>query len=161
VEVDKMFRILNDEISRQNPAMLFVTAVAGVVDLVDSTLQLCCAGHEKPLLIRPGRPLETIEFEAGPPLCVLEDYPYRAVEVALSPGDMLVMISDGVTEAHAPDGELYGKERILRRLEKLRHSDPSAAGICNGIFSGIRRFASGAPQFDDITVMAVGFRGRE
>ncbi|MCG6892267.1 MAG: CHASE2 domain-containing protein [Desulfobacteraceae bacterium] len=161
VDVGEMFRILDAEIARQNPAMLFVTALAGVVNLDDGRLQLCCAGHEKPLLMRPrgGVSPEALDIEAGPPLCVLEDYPYTGVETTLMPGDTLVLLSDGITEAHAPGGELYGKARVLRWLEASQRTDPSAAGICNGLFADIRRFAAGAPQSDDITVMALGFLG--
>jgi serine phosphatase RsbU (regulator of sigma subunit) len=99
-----------------------------------------------------------VALDAGPPLCVLEDYPYVAAETTLAPGDILVLISDGITEAHNSRLELYGRERVIDCLGGIDASGRSAEKICQGIFADVRGFADGAGQSDDITVMAVGFR---
>ncbi len=156
--IDTLFTALNEEISRQNPAMLFVTAIAGIIDVTSGRVQMCSAGHEAPLLLHPGRLPAPVTFDAGPPLCVLEDFPYRAFKIVLEPGDMLVMISDGITEAHNEAQELYGRQRIADFLARVPQPGSGAEEICRGIFSDVRRFAGGAGQSDDITVMAVGFR---
>jgi serine phosphatase RsbU (regulator of sigma subunit)/CHASE2 domain-containing sensor protein len=156
--IEEIFNRLNDEISRQNPAMLFVTAVAGIVDVTDGRMQLCSAGHEAPVLVKPGRPPETLNLESGPPLCVMDGYSYSALNTTLVPGDLLVMISDGITEAQNPNLELYGRQRIMDWLGELKEEEQNAQWVCRGIFADVRRFAAGADQSDDITVMAVGFR---
>lgn len=149
---------LNREISRENPAMLFVTAVAGILDTADGTLQLCCAGHETPVLVRPGQAPCMIGVEAGPPLCVVDGYRYSTTEMVLGPGDLLVLISDGITEAQNREQKFYGRQRILDRISSLEAENQRAEEICRKLYADVKAFSEDAGQSDDITVMAVGLR---
>ncbi len=158
IALDELISAANVEISRDNPGMLFVTAIAGIIDTATGETQLCRAGHDAPVLIRPGAALQFIDIEAGPPLCVLEDYAYPAVRMTLQPGDLLVLISDGVTEAQDPPENLYGRERILAYLNTLEPAKGSAESLCQGLYKDVKRFSADAVQSDDITIMAIGFR---
>ena len=149
---------VNTEISRDNPGMLFVTAIAGIIDVATGETQLCRAGHDAPILVRPGEPSESMDIEGGPPLCVLEDYNYPTVRVTFQPGDMLVLITDGVTEAQDQAENLYGRERILDYLNTLDHKTCQAESVCRGLYADVKRYCADADQSDDITIMAVRFR---
>jgi serine phosphatase RsbU (regulator of sigma subunit) len=160
--LDALMVMMNREISRENHAELFVTAVIGIIDTRTGTLELCCAGHEAPILLRPGEVPRSLEVTGGPPFCFLEDFPYPSVRVALQPGDMLVMITDGVTEAQDASRHLYGIERTLAYLT-LIHTDPcgspSVASVCQGLYDNVRHFANDADPADDVTIMAIRFAG--
>ncbi len=157
VPLDDVMGKINDEISRENPAMLFVTAMAGIINVINGELQLCNAGHDAPILVRPGEPIKSLDIEGGPPLCVLEDYRYHTTRIVLKPNDMFVLISDGVTEAQDPTQDLYGRERIMNYLNTLKQADHHAESICRGLYEDIKRFTKNAGQSDDITIMAVRF----
>jgi serine phosphatase RsbU (regulator of sigma subunit) len=154
--------MMNREISRENHAELFVTAVVGSIDIRTGVMELCCAGHEAPILLRPGEVPRSLDMIGGPPFCFLEDFPYPSVRVALQPGDMLVMITDGVTEAQDASRHLYGIERTLAYLT-LIHTDPcgspSVASVCQGLYDNVRHFANDADPADDVTIMAIRFAG--
>jgi adenylate cyclase len=148
---------VNQEISRENPSMLFVTAVAGILDIDSGAVAICRAGHDAPILLPAEADARTLDIDGGPPLCVLEDYAYEDARFQLTSGDMLVMISDGVTEANNPEEALYGKERISRYLNRLPRANRRAEWVCKGLYEDIQKFTRGSAQADDITIMAVQF----
>lgn len=155
--LNTLINAANVEISRDNPGMLFVTAIAGITDTATGATQLCRAGHDAPVLVRPGTPPAFLEIEAGPPLCVLEDYQYPVARITLQPGDLLLLISDGVTEAQDPDQDLYGRHRILEYLDGVDHTEGVAEEMCRGLYADVKRYSAGTIQSDDITIMAVRF----
>jgi serine phosphatase RsbU (regulator of sigma subunit) len=154
----QLFGKLNREISRENPAMLFVTAVTGILDTIEGKLQLCCAGHETPVLVRPGQLPCMVDVKAGPPLCVIDDFEYREHRMVLRHGERLVLISDGITEAQNLHQALYGRRRIVERIGALDEKQRDAENLCRTLYDDVKQFSSGAGQFDDITIMAVGLR---
>ena len=162
--LDELILSANDEISRENPADLFVTAVACILDSHTGDLDFCIAGHDSPVLLRQGEPPTLLESDGGPPLCILDDFPYPVSSVRLQAGDMIVLITDGVTEAHNPDSELYGKGRAMAYLAELHDGGKenlSPEQLCLGLYENVKKFAKGADAFDDITIMAVRFDGIE
>ncbi|HKP67072.1 MAG TPA: CHASE2 domain-containing protein, partial [Casimicrobiaceae bacterium] len=98
---------MNNEVSRDNPAALFVTAFAGVVDLDTGELDYCNAGQENPWLVSAGTGIRRLADGDGPPLCAVDDFTYQPARVQLRPGDVLCVVSDGVTEAVNASGELF------------------------------------------------------
>lgn len=150
---------INEEISRENQALLFVTAIAGIINVLNGELQLSSAGHDVPFLVRPGEPLTSLDIEGGPPLCVLEGYEYNTTQIVLKPHDMLVLISDGVTDAQNPAGDLYGRERISNFVNSLKPADQHAESVCRGLYQDIKRFTEEANQSDDITIMVIRCNG--
>jgi len=158
VSLETLMNAANEEISRDNPGMLFVTALAGIIDVMTGETQLCRAGHDAPVLARPDAPPQFMEIEAGPPLCVLDDFSYPATTMTLKPGDLLVLISDGVTEAQNPDEALYGLNRILDYLQKRNLSASTAEELCGGLYTEVKQFSGEAVQSDDITIMAIRFQ---
>jgi sigma-B regulation protein RsbU (phosphoserine phosphatase) len=80
----------------------------------------------------------------------------------LQAGDTVVLITDGITEAHNPDGKLYGKDRAMAYFSGLPnngHGTSNPEQVCSGLYEDVKKFTQGADAFDDITIMAVRFDG--
>ena len=118
-------------------------------------LLFCNAGHNPPLIYGAGG-LRRLEA-GGMPVGMFETAPYSGDETALSPGDTLVLYSDGVTEAHNVAGEEFGEARLVTVLE--RYSRGSAAIVLEQIINAVKDFARGAEQYDDVTALVVKYHG--
>ena len=153
-----IFTQANAEISRDNRESLFVTALAGVLDVQTGRLAYCSAGHEPPVASHARGAPERLMASGGPPLCVIRDYQYSSSTVDLEPGGWLCAVTDGVTEAMNERGELYGSARLLEVLAPLAGATPET--ILATVRDDVRRFAGGAEQSDDVTLVCVRFSGR-
>lgn len=147
----------NAEISRDNPESLFVTVFAAILDARSGRISFCNAGHEPPVLCHPGEEPRRLAVSGGPPLCVIRGYAYSGSEVALVPRGWLCAVSDGVTEAMNVRGELYGAERLLAALAQAGTSEPQA--LIQAVREDVQRFAAGAEQSDDVTLVVVRWNG--
>ncbi|MFN2643589.1 MAG: CHASE2 domain-containing protein [Burkholderiales bacterium] len=152
-----VLRAANAEIGRDNPESLFVTVFAAVLDARRGRLAFCNAGHEPPVLGEPGELPRRIRDSGGPPLCVIPGYPYSGSELSLVPRGWLCALSDGVTEAMNSAGALYGTTRLLAALAESGSSDPEA--LLSQVRGDVRRFAAGAEQSDDLTLVCVRWSG--
>src|SRR4030095_4466031 len=139
-----------------NPAALFITAVAGILDVRTGEMELCSAGHDAPILLRRGVAPCSLTVASGPPLCVLENFSYPSNRMRLQPGDLLLMMTDGVTEAHNPEQRLYGFERVIAYCSAIQdeHEKRSIISVCQGLYDDVKRFAHDVEPFDDIAIMA-------
>ncbi len=155
-DIGELMFAANAEVSRDNPEMLFVTAFAGVLDLETGELVYCNAGHENPYLVDPvGATVVRIQDGGGPPLCAVDGFVYRGGECRLRPGELLCVISDGVTEALSPAGALYGDGRVRRFLQGLANADLNATAVVDALRADVEAFAAGAEPADDITVLVL------
>ncbi len=158
-DVGQMLREANTEISRDNGESLFVTVWAGILDARSGALEYANAGHDPPLLLfADGRLPARLDAGGGPPLCVVDDYPYEAMACRLEPGEVVCLITDGVTDATNESGELYGRQRLLDLLARLPSADARAAG--EAIKRDVSRFAEGVSPADDIAILAFEWTGR-
>ncbi len=148
----------NREISRDNPETLFITMFAGILNLATGELVFCNAGHDAPILLRGGAAPQALESEGGPPLCILEDFTYPAERFQLLPGDMLCVITDGVTEAMTAQGEVMGRAKTEQVLAGLPQ-DAGAAAALQAIEAAVATFVAGAEPSDDLTILAVRWLG--
>jgi adenylate cyclase len=157
-DIGAIVRRANAEISRNNRETLFITLFAGVLDLRTGVLSFCNAGHETPLLLRPGQPPAEVTGVGGPPLCVLDDFPYVTEVIALAPGDLICVSTDGVTDATDAAGALLGRAAIERVLAA---SPPAAAAsdVIAALRAAVSAFTAGAEPYDDLTILAVRWRG--
>jgi len=114
------------------------------------------AGHLPALLVRErfGRPdVWRLEQGGGPVLGVLPGARYRPAEIAIEPGDLLVVFSDGVSEAANAAGEEFGEEGIIESVKREWRN--SAGGVCDGVLADVRRFLGDELPHDDQTLMVV------
>jgi serine phosphatase RsbU (regulator of sigma subunit) len=156
VPLGQLLRSVNEEISQDNPAFMFVTAVIGIVDVRSGEVTLCNAGHDAPVLLRLNQPPRWVDDARGPPLCVIEDFPYEPGQVKLEPNDILLLTTDGVSEAADQQYNMYGSARLLQCFSQ-NEQPYTAALVCEKLYADVKRFTQGAPASDDITIMAVRF----
>ncbi len=156
-DVAAAMREANAEISRDNPEALFVTAWAGVLDVHTGALRYSSAGHEPALVLGAGAP-KRLGLDTGPPLCVLDDFPYEVKTASLRPGETVCLITDGVTEAMNGAGELYGRQRLEAVVAGLGPA-PDAVAIGEAIRRDVARFAAGTEPSDDVTILVVKWHG--
>ena len=145
-------REVNAALAADEEIGMFVTAIYAVYDPTDGRVAIADAGHVPPLLRRGGE-CEWLETEGGPPLAVLQHDMYENTDIALDPGDMLFLYTDGVTEAMDPQGRLFNDERLIKLFES--HPDATAAQACEQVLDAIDRWAAGQPQSDDICLLAL------
>jgi sigma-B regulation protein RsbU (phosphoserine phosphatase) len=101
---------------------------------------------------------ERIELEAtGMPVGLMEGAEFALESIQLSPGDRVVIYSDGVTEAQNQNKEFFGKKRLFDLLKA--HAADSCSAIHDTIQEGVTAFTEGAPQSDDITLVVLEYRG--
>jgi phosphoserine phosphatase RsbU/P len=146
----------NRLLAADNDSAMFVTAFHGVLDLKTGVLSYCNAGHNPPYLLRADGGRDTLKA-TGVPFGVMEDAPYRIADAQLRPGDTLFLFSDGITEAFNPAGEEFGNAQLEAALETARGS--AAAKLVAAILAATADFAAGAEQSDDITALALIYRG--
>jgi sigma-B regulation protein RsbU (phosphoserine phosphatase) len=143
---------LNRALCRQNDAGMYVTAVCGALDLDSRTVTFATAGHEPPILVRPGHS-EAIAAEGGRVLGLIELGDYPLSRLTLAPGEALVLFTDGVSEAQDPEGGFFGAERLLAATARTGAGPASA--ITEGLLRDVKAFAGDAEQSDDITILTL------
>ncbi|HEX7813215.1 MAG TPA: CHASE2 domain-containing protein [Burkholderiales bacterium] len=157
--IDEVMRAANREIARDNPEMLFVTVFAGILDLRSGELHFCNAGHDAPYLLLAGRGSpQRLEGDAGPPLCVIDGYPYTSDRYRMSPGETLFVFTDGVTEAMNATEELYGKQRLFSALTPATEMQEASEAV-NAVRDDVRLFVGEIERSDDLTILALRWNG--
>ena len=142
------------DISGQNPEQLFVTVLAGVLDLSNGELRWCSAGHESPWLLGDAAAPLRLNGEGGPPLCVIDAFPYRAESLQLQRGQSLVLLTDGVAEAQNPQKQLYGAARLETCMRKAA-ACADAQSAAETIGRDVAEFTGSAELADDVTALVV------
>jgi adenylate cyclase len=104
---------INAELLRDDRQDMALTLLVGVLRPADGHIDLICAGHENPLVADADGQVRELSLLGGPPLCVDASFPYAVETCALAPGETLLVFSDGLTEAQAPDGRLWPREELL------------------------------------------------
>jgi len=147
----------NAELASNNPSLMFVTLYFGKLDLATGELAYSNAGHNPPLIIREGGAVEWLKLPPGLVLGVDMDTPYETNTTRLNPGDTIVVYTDGVTEAMNEARELFSEERLFKTLELNAAGSPKE--IVSAVSDAVNEFAAGFEQSDDITVLAICYKG--
>jgi phosphoserine phosphatase RsbU/P len=148
--------IANDTLAIENETHMFATAFVGVIDLSSGRLRYSNAGHNPPYVVRGGSPIP-LDGAMGLALGAIEGFEYEQAEFLLRAGDGVLLYSDGVTEAYDADRKLFGDDRLESALTKWGDGSPEAA--VRLIRDAVERFASGAEQADDMTLLALRYIG--
>ncbi len=150
-----MAQAINAELLKDNSEVMSVTMILGILDLKTGEARIVCAGHEDPLLLTADGVVTRMRLEGGPPFCITE-FPYPLETIVLRPGETLVLVTDGVTEAQNAQGALFGRDPILSGYAT---KSLGAVEICEAIRDQVRGFEAGTEATDDLTVMAVRYLG--
>jgi sigma-B regulation protein RsbU (phosphoserine phosphatase) len=153
-DVVEAITAINDHMCDTNVEGRFVTYILAIVDTRNHTVELANAGHMAPIIRRANGTVEQFNEDlVGTPIGVLEGYIYESEIRTLEPGDMVVLVTDGVDEAMNPAGEFYTGERVL---QFVRDGIPEAETLGKSLLADVRRHANGRAQNDDITIMTFG-----
>ena len=158
LEINEVFTAANNHLCENNDAGMFVTAWMGIIDLKTGLVSFTNAGHNPPVVKRGNGSFEFLRGNSGFVLAGIEDFPYSKGELQLLPGDTIYLYTDGVTEATNEQEELYEEDRLLQALNGNRTADMET--LCRTVQESVDAFADGAPQFDDITMLAMQFNGK-
>jgi serine phosphatase RsbU (regulator of sigma subunit)/CHASE2 domain-containing sensor protein len=150
----------NTEMARENPEMLFVTAVAGILDVENGTLELVNAGHDAPWRIGANGNIESVNGDGGPPLCVLEDFSYPVEHLQLAVGDTLFLLTDGITEAMNANKELYSMARVSAVLDRVA-ADQHPTALVTALREDVRTFVGDTEASDDLTLLVLRWLGSD
>ena len=160
----RVLEAVNAKLSENNPDNMFVTVWLGVLELSTGLLTWADGGHEKPLLYHNGT-WDYLEKHNGvavalmePELLALEDDPpFVDQEIHLKPGDIIFQYTDGVPEATNANDQLFGSERLLEAVQSVSRVQPK--NLLDQVKAQVDSFAGAALQFDDITMLALQYRG--
>jgi sigma-B regulation protein RsbU (phosphoserine phosphatase) len=152
-----MLTTVNSVLADDNSEMMFVTVLYAVFNPQSREYTYVCGGHDSPLVVHADGTSTLLPHTGGIALGVLPKVVYRSHTVTLQEGDMVLLYTDGVTEAQDRAGEQFGLKRLQ---EMFQQQTPRGAEAATGmVFEALRDFARTVPQFDDITCLALCQRG--
>ena len=149
----EVLRRANASICKNNQSDMFVTAWFGILDLSSGHLVAANAGHEYPVIKRAGGRYELFKDPHRLAIGILPETAYVEYELELQKGDVLFLYTDGVPEATNGGYEMLGTDRMLKLLD--RHDDADLKALLEAVKADVGSFVGDAPQFDDLTMMAV------
>lgn len=148
---------VNRELCRDNEQMMFVTVFVGCLDPSSGDLLCANGGHNLPYALRRDGALEAVGGALGPALGAFEEAAYATLSARVLPGERLFLYTDGITEALDREEREYAPARLEARLRSAAPGPPKA--LVDHVLSDVDAFVNEAPQSDDLTVMAVAYRG--
>lgn len=156
-DLEAIIAEVNRDIARDNPECFFITLFAGLLDCGNGELQYLNAGHPPAWLIGQDGRTRKLGSGGGLPLALLETHQFAAAELRLNVDDMLLIVSDGITEAEGGFGR-FGSERVGDNLTSPENL-ATVREACDAVIEALDRFADGAMATDDVTVLAVRWHG--
>ena len=157
MEPAEVFTMVNRLLCDGNDAGLFVTAWMGVLEISTGALTYVNAGHNPPLIKRVDGEFEYLRERSGFVLAGMDNLKYRQSTLHIAPGDRLFLYTDGVTESTDSQQRLYGEDRLRAFLNS--HASCSAVETLQTLQDELQEFAGSAPQFDDITMLLMDYKG--
>ena len=147
-------RQMNVSLCADNEQCRFITFWFGCLDLGSGSLEYVNAGHDAPVLLgRSG--LEALPLSENMPLGVWDEAEFISGRIALHPGDILLLYTDGVTEAMDAAGNEFGVDRLNEAV--LAAGASTASGVIGSVLDRVRQHASGVDQSDDITMLCLRY----
>ena len=140
-------REINDVLAENNPTMMFCTYIVGV--LKGNKLTFCNAGHNKPVIIRKDKQPELLQMRPHTALGLMEGFPYKNESLILAPDDVLLLYTDGVTEAMDVHHEQFGESRLIDALSANNND------YIDSVLSKVESFVGNYEQSDDITILSI------
>ncbi len=146
--------LVNAALAEGNASCTFVTYFLGALDMASGRLAYVRAGHIPPYRRDSAGAVERFGVLGGPPLGLDETMRYRGGEATLAPGDRLLILTDGFTEAHDPKGTLYGDDRVAAFMAAVQADE---ADPLTRLVADVRAFEAGRPAFDDMAALLVTY----
>lgn len=156
VEPDRILTSVNRVLAEDNERCMFASVLCAILHVPSGEVRLANAGHNPPVLVGADS-ASYVRLKPGPLIGPTCDAVYETERIVLRPGETLFLYTDGVTEATNPAEEAYGTSRLLGALQRIGESDPTR--MIHQVREEVLRHADGAPQSDDVTMVAIKYRG--
>ena len=151
-----ILRECNSTICANNQELMFVTVWLGILEISTGILRFANAGHKPPLIKHNNGEYTPLSDGSGLCLGISDKAEFHDKEIKLEPDSVLFVFTDGLEDATAVNGNMFGTERILSVLNSIPGSDP--VSILDGMREAVDRFAADAEQFDDLTMLCLSYR---
>ncbi|MCP4550848.1 MAG: SpoIIE family protein phosphatase [Bacteroidetes bacterium] len=148
----------NDSLCLENANSMFVTVFYAILNIKTGELSYANAGHNPPYILRKNGTVEMLAGMGELVIAVIKGIKYSLYNEKLAPGDVLYLFTDGVTEAMNINDELFNEARLVEVLSQ--NKDASAKQIIDAIVDKVKDFVNGAEQSDDITALALRYKGK-
>ena len=152
----KVLMTVNHQLCTRNPEEMFVTVWMGVLEVSTGRLTAANAGHEYPILKRPGKSFELFKDRHGLVLGAMDGVRYREYEIQMEPGTKLFVYTDGLSEATNASTVQFGTDRTIDALHGREDGSPEE--LVGAVLDAVEAFVADAPQFDDLTMLCVEYR---
>lgn len=153
-EPEVVFFAANNRLLKDARANLFITIFYGILDPKEGLLTYCNAGHNPPYLIRNSEHETIISLHrTGIAMGIEANSTWTTETVAIDPGDILILYTDGIPDAQDEDGDFFNDEAMIEISRK--NSEKFAHEIQSAIIEEVQKFSGNAPQSDDITLMVL------
>lgn len=152
----KVLTTVNHQLCTRNPEEMFVTVWMGVLEVSTGRLTAANAGHEYPILKRPGKSFELFKDRHGLVLGAMDGVRYREYEIQMEPGTKLFVYTDGLSEATNGSTVQFGTDRTIDALRGREDGSPEE--LVRAVLDAVEAFVADAPQFDDLTMLCVEYR---
>lgn len=143
----------NETLCKNNEAEMFITAWLGIMDIESGEIVFANAGHNPPVLKNEDGTFTYLKSRPGFVLAGMEGIVYKDNHIKLNPGQSLFLYTDGVTEATDINNKLFGEKRLIESL--IESGNMNTRYTCKIVKAAVDKFVGEAPQFDDITMLAV------
>ena len=151
---------VNELLVENNDACVFVTVFYAVLNLKTGLLRYCNGGHNRPRVVRKSGLVEELAGTDDAILGIVPGRAYHDASIQMAPGDGLFLYTDGISEAQNPAHEEFGERRLDEALRGLAAKEEcNAEGTAKGVVNAVREFTGGAPQSDDLTCIALRYKG--
>lgn len=157
----KIAEALNRSVAADNKKNMFITMYICALNLKTEELTVCNCGHNLPLISTSG---ESIRYLQQPPtnipIGVVEDFRYKEFSTRVQPGSIMVLYTDGITEAENNTHSLFGEDRLLNEANALSQSTEAQWDVKH-ILAAVRSYSEGCQQSDDITLLSIHYNGKQ
>jgi len=154
---NEILQEMNKVLCKNNDSCMFVTFFLSILNIKTGVIEYTNAGHNLPFIIKGQNEIEELKVTHGPAIGVMDDIKYDFAEIKMKQSDSILLYTDGVTEATNRKNEMFETARLTDSLEKAKLLSPQ--GILNSITVDLDRFVKDAEQADDITMLALTYRG--
>lgn len=158
-DLESAVRQMNIDLMAEEDEEMDLTLLVGVIDCSSGKIQMVNAGHEDPMVVHTDGSVEVVKMTGGLRLRTLDDFPYTVETAQLQPGETLVIITDGATDAMNVKEDRFGLERVLEALEA--DGDKPAPDRALHMAQKVRTFERGMDPADDLTILALRYLGPE
>jgi sigma-B regulation protein RsbU (phosphoserine phosphatase) len=147
--------VVNKILVPQGAGQMYVTLFYGILEIRTGKLMFTVGGHSAPWLLPAEGEARQLECPRGFLVGMFDEATFDNTEATLRPGDTILVHTDGITDAENPQAEMFGKQRLAQLFQSIH--EPRVAGMATHVVETVQDFTAGAPQADDITLLAVRF----